>query len=158
MPNQIFGGGLNRNIDAKIQRLKQHTGCPVLSIIMMASGTTLRTAATIAGTSWTSMVMERRFQKHDFSVWLQMLNDIGTNQRIKPRCRYAQFAEDFATEILTRFIGGVGHQHMIALFDKSKNGISNRCRPAGNSTQPAPPSSSHIACCKEKWVNVPRRP
>ncbi|XNM60043.1 hypothetical protein ACLK1T_17375 [Escherichia coli] len=39
--------------------------------------------------------------KTQFSVWLQMSNDIGTNQRINPRCRYAQFAEDFATEILT---------------------------------------------------------
>ncbi|VFT07157.1 Uncharacterised protein [Escherichia coli] len=132
MPNQIFGSGLNGNIDAKIQRLKQHTGCP--GVVDHNDG--IRDHTAHGGNNRRNVVDFHgdgawRFQKHDFSVWLQMLNDIGTNQRIKPRCRYAQFAEDFATEILTRFIGGVGHQHMIALFDKSKNGISNRCRPAG---------------------------
>ena len=88
-------GGLNRNIDAKIQRVEQHTGSPVLSIMMMASGT----HAADGGNNRRNVVDFHgdgawRFQKHDFSVWLQMLNDIGTNQRIKPRCRYAQFAED----------------------------------------------------------------
>ena len=132
MPHQIFGSGLNGNIDAKIQRLKQHTGRP--GVIDHNDG--IRHHIAHGGNNRRNVVDFHGdgawgFQKHDFSVWLQMLNDIGTNQWIKPRCRYAQFAEDFATEILTRFIGGVGHQHMIALFDKSKNRISNRRRPAG---------------------------
>lgn len=72
-----------------------------------------------------------RFQKYDFRVRLYVLNDIGANQRIEPAGGHAELAENFGTEILTGFIGGIGHQHMIPLLHKGKDGVGNGRRTAG---------------------------
>lgn len=99
-----------------------------------------------------------RLQKYDFGVRLHVLHNIGANQRIEPAGGHAELAENFGAEILTGFIGGIGHQHMIALLHKSEDGVGNGSRTTRNKAQPAPPSSSHIASCREKCVRVPRRP
>lgn len=87
-----------------------------------------------------------------------MLRDISADERVEPACRHAQFAENFAAEILAGFIGCVGHQDVVALLNECQNGVGDRRRAARKSAHPAPPSSSHMASWSEKWVSVPRRP
>lgn len=69
-----------------------------------------------------------RLQKYDFGVRLHVLHNIGANQRIEPAGGHAELAENFGAEILTGFIGGIGHQHMIALLHKSEDGVGNGSR------------------------------
>ena len=71
-----------------------------------------------------------RLQKYDFGVRLHVLHNIGANQRIEPAGGHAKLAENFGAEILTGFIGGIGHQHMIALLHKSEDGVGNGSRTA----------------------------
>lgn len=84
MFNQIFGGGLNRNIDVKIQCFKQYIGC--LGVVDYNDG--IWYYIVYGGNNRWNVVDFYgdgvwRFQKYDFSVWLQMFNDIGINQWIK---------------------------------------------------------------------------
>ena len=84
----------------------------------------------MAGTSCTSMVIEPGDSEHNARVGLNKLCDAFANQRIEPARGYAESGEDFGAEILTRFIGGVGHQNMVALFHERQNGVGDRRRTA----------------------------
>lgn len=59
-----------------------------------------------------------------------MLRDISADERVEPACRHAQFAENFAAEITAGFIGCVGHQDVVALFNECQNGVGDRRRTA----------------------------
>ena len=145
MADQIFGAGLNGDIDTKLQRFKQHARRP--GVVDHNDG---------FGSDATYRRDDRRnimdfhgdgaggFEEHHAGVRLHQTGDIAADERVEPAGGNAEFGENFRTEILGRLIGGVGHQNMVALLDERQNGIRDRRRAA--------------ASCREKWVSVPRRP
>ncbi len=154
MPHQIFGSGLNGNIDAKSSALNSTPAAQVLSIIMMAPAphcARRQQSPERRGLPWYGAW---GFQKHDFSVWLHMFNDSapisGSNHDVVTPSLLRIFYRN--PDSVHRRCWSSTHDRPV---DKSKNRIRNRRRPAGEQHAPAPPSSSHIASCKEKWVNVP---
>ena len=107
MADQVFGACLNRNIDAKIQRFEQDPRRP----------------GVIDGA--------RRFQEHHAGLRPNKLGNIGANEGIEPAGGDAEFSENFGTKILAWLIGGIGHQHMVALFDERQDGVGHRGRATG---------------------------
>ena len=57
--------------------------------------------------------------------------DIAADKRVEPAGGYAEFGEDFSTEILGRLVGGIGHQNMVALLDERQDSICDRRCAAG---------------------------
>ena len=132
MADQVFGAGLNGDIDTKLQRFEQHPRRP--GVVDHNDG------------FWSDAAHRRNdrrnimnfhgdgtggFEEHHAGVRLYQTGDIAADERVEPAGGDAEFGEDFGAEILGRFIGGVGHQNMVALLDKRQNGIGDRRRAAG---------------------------
>ncbi|MNT20451.1 hypothetical protein D3C72_1557610 [compost metagenome] len=127
MPNQIFGRRLNRDVDVKIEGFKQHARRP--GIVDHDDGVR-RDAAYRANDGRNVMHFHcdraGRFQEHDARIWLNKFCDPFADQRIEPAGGDAQTGQNFGAEILARLVGGVGHQDMVALFNKRQNSIGYR--------------------------------
>ncbi|CNT87317.1 Uncharacterised protein [Salmonella enterica subsp. enterica serovar Bovismorbificans] len=131
MTNQILSARLDRDINIEFQSFEQNASRP--GIINHDDGF-WRDASDRTNNARNIMYFHGNrtggFQKYDFRVRLNMLRDISADERVEPACRHAQFAENFAAEILAGFIGCVGHQDVVALLNECQNGVGNRRRAA----------------------------
>ena len=132
MADQVFGTCLNRNIDAKIQRFEQDPRRPGV----IDHDNRFRGDLTHGGDNrWHIMHFHgdgaRRFKEHHAGLRPNKLGNIGANEGIEPAGGDAEFSENFGTKILAWLIGGIGHQHMVALFDERQDGVGHRGRATG---------------------------
>ena len=137
MAYQVFRPGLDGDIDAKIQRFKQHAGSPGV----VDHDNRLWGNAAYGGNDCRNVVnfhgdRAGRLEEHHPGVWLNLAGDIGASQRIEPAGGDAELREDFSAKVLAGLIRGVGHQDMVALFNEGQNSIGNGCGAAGKQRAP----------------------
>lgn len=128
MINQIFSVCLDRDINIEFQSFEQNVSCS--GIINYDDGFWCDVFDCINNV-WNIMYFYGNriggFQKYDFCVWLNMLCDISVDEWVELVCCYVQFVENFVVEILVGFIGCVGYQDVVVLFNECQNGVGDCC-------------------------------
>ncbi len=132
MADQVLGSGLNRDIDTKLQRFEQYSRRP--GVIDHNDG--LRSDAAHRRDDRRDIMNFHgdgagRFEEYHSGIRLHQTGDIAADKRVEPAGGYAEFGEDFSTEILGRLVGGIGHQNMVALLDERQDSICDRRCAAG---------------------------
>lgn len=154
MARGIFGGGVNGDIDAEIERLEikrrrpgivhgHHAIMPVSDVSDQPDILNLEGVGT------------RRFQMHELRIWSDKRLDASPDRGIVILHLHAQLLQHGVAETAGGEIDGINDQRMIASTEIARNGTVIAARPDGTRMVPKEPSSSLTRLQSASVVGVP---